>query len=269
MTAIEGAVALVTGAANGIGRATALALARRGAKLVLVDIDPQPIAAVADEIIAAGGEALPLALDLAREDSFPEMRRRTLERFGTIDIVMNNVGVLVSGQPQDIPLAEWERIINLNLMGVIRATHLFLPDLLAKGSGHVVNTASFAGLFPYAWDRLPYATTKGAIVTLTEGLALYLKPRGIGVTLLCPGPVRTAIGKSLKVYTQGLSLRGPGAQFAMLEAEAVGEMVADAIRDNRFFLPTDPQVQPLLAARGADPEGFLERQLQGFADDAG
>lgn len=265
MSRIEGAVAVVTGAANGIGRGTALALARRGARVVLVDIDEGLLQEVAREIEAAGGEALVLPLDLSREESFSLMRERTLERFGTVDIVMNNVGVLIGGLFEDIPLGEWERIINLNLMSVVRALHHFVPDLLAKGAGHVVNTASFAGLFPYAVDRLPYAATKGAIVTMTEGLALHLRPKGIGVTLLCPGPVRTAIGKTVRNYTEGLARRGPGDQFAMMEPEAVGEMVADAIRDNRFFLPTDPQVVELLAARGADMEAFLDRQAAGFA----
>lgn len=264
MTAIAGAVAVVTGAANGIGRASAVALAARGARVVLVDIDAALLEDAADAVKAAGGNALPLPLDLSREDSFVTMRARALDHFGTVDIVMNNVGVLVSGLPQDIPLDEWARIIDLNLLGVVRSIHHFLPDLLAKGSGHIVNTASFAGLYPYAFDRLPYAASKGAIVTMTEGLALYLKPRGIGVTLLCPGPVRTAIGRTMKSHTANLPLRGPGAQFAMLEAQAVGEMVADAIEQDRFFLPTDPQVKDLLAARGADMEAFLEQQIAGL-----
>lgn len=174
---------------------------------------------------------------------------------------MNNVGVLVSGRPQDIPLSEWERIINLNLMGVIRSVHCFTPDFVERGSGHFVNTASFAGLFPYAFDRLPYAASKGAIVTFSEGLALYLKPQGIGVTLLCPGPVRTAIGKTMKSYTEGIGLRGPGPQFAMQEPDAVGELVADAIEQDRFFVPTDDQVEAVLQERARAPDAFLARQI--------
>src|SRR5690606_15112734 len=113
----------------------------RGAKLVLVDIDAGALEDIAQDVRQAGADALPLALDLAREETFAELRTRTLEHFRTVDIVMNNVGVLVSGLPHDIPLSEWERVINLNLMGVVRAVHHFLPDLLAKGSGHIVNTA--------------------------------------------------------------------------------------------------------------------------------
>jgi NAD(P)-dependent dehydrogenase (short-subunit alcohol dehydrogenase family) len=262
MTQIAGAVAIVTGAANGIGRATAQSLARRGARLILADIDAEQLESVAQIIRDAGGQAQAVALDLSGTDAFDILRDRTLAEYGTVDIVMNNVGVLISGLPQDIPLAEWERIINLNLMGMVRSIHRFLPDLLAKGSGHIVNTASFAGLFPYAFDRLPYAATKGAIVTMTEGLALYLEPEGIGVTLLCPGPVRTAIGSTMRSYTGGLPLRGPGPQFALREAAEVGEMVASAIAENRFFVPTDERVKPLLAERGADMEAFLRKQAR-------
>lgn len=192
MTSIASRVAMITGAGNGIGRGTAIAFAQRGAKLVLVDIDAEGLAETAAQVEAAGAEVLPITIDIAREDAFVSVRDQVATRFGTVDIVMNNVGVIIGGRFHEIPLTEWERIINLNLMSVIRAIHLFLPDLLAKGVGHIVNTASFAGLFPYAYDRLPYAAAKGGLVTMTEGLALYLKPLGIGVTLLCPGASQDA-----------------------------------------------------------------------------
>ena len=261
MTPLEGKVAIVTGAANGIGLGTARALAQRGVRLVMVDIDGPLLETEAAALVAHGAEAVALREDLADADAFDRIRDAAFDRFGRVDIVMNNVGVLVSGLPQDIPLAEWERIINLNLMGVIRSVHRFVPDLVGQGSGHIVNTASFAGLFPYAYDRLPYAASKGAIVTLTEGLALYLKPQGIGVTLLCPGPVRTAIGKTMKRYTADIGLRGPGDQFAMQDTDMVGVMVADAIEQDRFFVPTDAQVGLVLEARARDPDGFLQRQI--------
>ena len=99
---------------------------------------------------------------------------------------------------------------------------------------------------------------------MTEALALYCKPRGVGVTLLCPGPVKTNIGATLKRWTEGLSLRGPGAQFAALDPEAVGEMVVQAILDDRLFLPTDAGLLPVLQAHEADRDAFLDRQIAGF-----
>jgi NAD(P)-dependent dehydrogenase (short-subunit alcohol dehydrogenase family) len=261
MTEIAGKTAVVTGGAKGIGRASALSLARRGARLVLVDID-DALEQTAAEIVATGGEAIAIRMNVGREDAFDIIRERTFAAFDGVDIVMNNVGVLTSGLMQDIPMEEWMRVMNLNVVAVARSIRCFLPDLLAQASGHIVNTASFAGLYPYAYDRIVYAASKGAVVTMTESLALYLLPRGIGVTLLCPGPVSTGIGATRSIFTDGLSLRGPGSQFGFKDPVEVGEMVADAIATNRFFLPTDDQVNALLAERGADLEAFVHKQAE-------
>ena len=261
MTPLEGRVAIITGAANGIGRGAAEALAKRGVKSLLVDIDQGGLETVATAIRALGGSAEALVLDLAKEDAPARMEAAALSAFGRIDIVINNVGVLVCGKPEDIPLSEWSRIYELNLMSVVRSAHHFIPRLIAQGSGHIVNTASFAGLFPYAFDRLPYASSKAAIVALSEGLALYLRPLGVGVTCLCPGPVKTQIGKTMKSWTPDLPLRGPGAQFGFREPDAVGEMLADAIERDHFFLATDDQVLDMMQARAADPNAFLARQI--------
>ncbi|MET0375583.1 MAG: SDR family oxidoreductase [Rhizorhabdus sp.] len=265
MTPLADKIAVVTGAASGIGRSAALALARRGVRVVLSDINQAGIDDATAAVAAGGGEAIAIAADVGRPEGMEIVRDAAVTRFGEVDIVMNNVGVLVSGRPEDIPLAEWERIINLNLMSVIRSVHLFIPGMIARGSGHIVNTASFAGLFAYAYDRLPYAASKAAIVALSEGLALYLRPKGVGVTCLCPGPVKTAIGSTMKRWTPDLGLRGPGPQFAMLDPDDVGEMVADAIERDRFFLPTDDQVREVMQRRAADPDRFLDEQIAAWS----
>jgi len=259
---LRGKVALITGGGSGIGRGAGIALARRGVKVIVADIDEAGASETAEAVRMAGGEAVAVTIDVGLPSAFDEIHAFAAGAYGAIDIVMNNVGVLVMGLIGDIPLAEWERVLNLNLMSVIRAQHRFVPEMVARGSGHIVNTASFAGLFPYAYDRLPYAASKGAIVTMTEGLALYCKPRGVGVTLLCPGPVKTNIGATLKSWTEGLPLRGPGAEFAMLDPLTVGEMVADAIIEDRFFLPTDELVKPLLRERDLDRDLFIAKQIE-------
>lgn len=249
------------GGASGIGRGTALALARSGAKVVVADID----SAGADEtvrlIYEAGGQARSEKIDVADDAAFPALRDVTLNRFGAIDIVMNNVGVMTRGLPEHIPVEEWTRILNINLMSVVRSNAVFLPILIEQGAGHIVNTASFAGLFGYSFDRLPYAAAKAAIVQISEGLALYLRPLGVGVTCLCPGPVRTNVMNSLREFGPKTDTLGPGPEFALLEPDVVGEMVVDAIRINRFMLATDQKVVPHLVARATDWDAFIARQI--------
>jgi NAD(P)-dependent dehydrogenase (short-subunit alcohol dehydrogenase family) len=260
MKDLNGKVAVVTGGASGIGRGSGLALAKAGAKLLLADIDlagAEETARLAREL---GVEAQAAQCDVGDAGCYLGLRDTAVERFGRYDILMNNVGVLTSGRPEDIPVSEWERVLNLNLMSVVRSLEAFLPGFLERGEGHIVNIASFAALFPYAYDRMPYAASKAAIVSLTEGLALYLRPKGIGVTLFCPGPVATNIGKSVKRWGEPIGVRGPGAGYAMISAEEAGEMVVASIREDRFIGFTHPQVREPMIRRAQDWEGFIAAQ---------
>jgi NAD(P)-dependent dehydrogenase (short-subunit alcohol dehydrogenase family) len=259
MDTLKGKVAVISGAASGIGRAIAHTLAARGTHVVAVDIDT--IDPLIEDVSARGASAFGYVADVSDPDAFEKVRDAALGRFGRIDIVANNVGVLTNGLPQDIPVSEWQRILEINLMSVVRSNAAFLPLLLDQGSGHLVNTASFAGLFTYSYDRLPYAATKAAIVQISEGLALYLRPRNIGVTLLCPGPVLTNIASSVPRFGSGAPLRVPGEQFELLDPAPVGELVAEAILHNRFFVPTHPQVVDELRRRVEDWDAYLEYQI--------
>lgn len=252
---------MITGGGSGIGRATAQSLAARGARLVIADINEQNAVRVAAEIGDAGGEAAAIACDVGAERAFEDLSSFTIGRFGAVDIVMNNVGVLTSGRPDHLPVGEWERIININLMSVVRSNAVFLPVLLAQGHGHIVNTASFAGLFTYSYDRMPYAATKAAIVQISEGLRLYLHPQGIGVTVLCPGPVATDIMATMPpTFGPAVPTALPGEQFDVLLPEVVGEQVAQAILEDTFMLYTDEQVRDILVERASDWNAFIARQ---------
>jgi NAD(P)-dependent dehydrogenase (short-subunit alcohol dehydrogenase family) len=266
MDSVQGKTAVITGGASGIGRATAHSLARRGTRVIVADIDAIGADAVASDITGNGGSATGIRCDVGSESAFEELKTFALDTYGRVDIVMNNVGVLTRGLPDHIPVHEWQRILNINLFSVVRSNDAFLPLLVEQGSGHIANTASFAGLYTYAYDRLPYAASKAAIVQISEALALYLRPKGIGVTLLCPGPVRTKIAASLPPgFGPATGTRGPGTQFGFLEPEVVGEQVADAIVDDTFWLPTDPQVRDVLVQRASDWDTFIDAQVKAIA----
>ena len=258
MEQLTGKVAVLTGAGSGIGRATALALGAEGVKVVVSDIDEARALAVADEITRLGGSALGVICDVSDDLEVALLRVAAMEAFGAVDIVMNNVGVLVLGQPTNIPMRAWRRMIELNLLSVVRSLDTFLPGLIEQGSGHFINTASTAGLYGYSTERLPYATTKGAVVAMTESLALYCRPKGVGVTLLCPGPVATNIAEQMQIFGEIGPLQAP--ELEILDPGVVGAQVIEAIKTNTYFVPTHREVHEILVRRAQDPERFIADQ---------
>jgi NAD(P)-dependent dehydrogenase (short-subunit alcohol dehydrogenase family) len=202
---------------------------------------------------------------VSRGESVRDAAAEAERRIGAIEIVKNNVGVILSGNPEDIPIAEWQRILDLNLLSMIRSNEVFLPRMIARGSGHIVNTASFAGLYPYAANRMPYVASKAAVVALSESLALYLHPKGVRVSCLCPGPVMTQVAKGMKEWSANVAMRGPGSQFKLLVPEDVAVILADGMRDGRVIIPTHEEVWPVLRRHAASPDGFIHEKIEEFA----
>ena len=183
---------------------------------------------------------------------------------GHVDIVMSNAGVAMIGPPEGLSMEEWDWILQINLYGVIRNVRAFLPHLLERGSGYVVNTASVAGLYAYSWDHPAYITAKHGVVGLTESLALFLKPLGIGVSVLCPSLIATNMGDTARFggvddiskWIAPMPFEEP------MDPALVGPMVADAIRDERYLILTDPEpIRERIARRGADPDAFVQAQI--------
>jgi len=256
---LQGAVAVLTGAGSGIGRAAARSLAARGARVAVSDLDADRVEATAADVVAAGGEAIGVRVDVSREGDLEQLRDRCLERFGRVDVVCNNVGVLAMGAPESLPLEAWERVLDLNLMSVARSNRVFLPLLVEQGRGHVVNTASASGLLAYGFDRLPYVASKHAVVGVSEALALYLAPKGIGVTCVCPSGVATNIVEQITVYGEATSPRAPA--HPIVEADVVGELIADAVIAGRFLVVTAPEIHDELQERATDIEAYLQRMI--------
>jgi NAD(P)-dependent dehydrogenase (short-subunit alcohol dehydrogenase family) len=260
MRSVEGAVAVITGAGSGIGRATALALARRGASILVSDLDESRAHAVAQEIETLGGRATGARCDVAGDADVAALADTALTTFGRVDIVMSNVGVIAKGLPLEIPIEAWSSIIDVNLLGTVRVLRAFLPPLLEQGSGHVITTGSTAGLFPYSFDRLPYAATKAGVIALTEGLALYLRPRGIGVTCFCPAGVITNIVEQVREYGPPTQVQMP--QIPLISAEEAGELVVRGILDDEVLVLSHPDAAAMIQRHARDREGFLRAQIE-------
>lgn len=267
MTQLQDAVAVVTGAGSGIGRGTCLAFAQRGARIVVADLNAERADEVVAEIREGGGEAVAVGNDVTEDGALEQLRDAAIEAFGTVDVVMNNVGGMTRGLPEHIPVEEWQRVLDVNFMPMVRSNNVFLPYFIERGHGHIVNTGSFAGLFPYAYDRLPYVAAKAAVVQVSESLRLYLEPKGIGVTLLTPGPVRTNISESFRDFGPPTQTRPPGPEFEFVLPEYVGSRVADAVESDRFWVTTHDNVVDKLRARANDWDGFLRDQLASMEDD--
>lgn len=261
---VEGKVAVVTGGASGIGRATALELARRGCDVVAADVNDERLGEVRDEVEALGRRYLGVHCDVAQDADVERLRDETLATMGRVDIVMSNAGVAMIGPLEGLSMAEWDWILQINLYGVIRTVRAFLPHLLERGSGHLVNTSSVAGLYAYAWDHPTYITAKFGVTGFTEALALYVKPLGLGVTLLTPGLVESNMGETARLggiddisrWIREIPLETP------VPAEAVGMLVADAIRDDRYHVMTHPEeASAKLRARGEGLDAFVASQI--------
>ena len=265
MDELRGRVVVITGGGSGIGRATALAFAREGTIPVIADVDLERAQAVEREANDQGVDAAAVLCDVTSDDDVAALRDVTLDRFGRVDIVMSNVSVIPIGRPETLPMEAWQRSIDVNLLSVVRSLRVFLPLFLEQGSGHVVNTASTAGLFAYAFERLPYTATKSAVVGLSEALALYLRPKGIGVSCLCPGPVATNIVEQITFHDE-VPINSP-LDLEVMDAAKVGDIVVDAVRANTFLVLTHPeQVHNILVRRAEDPEAFLDAQIAALAD---
>jgi len=242
----EGAVAVVTGGASGIGRGIALELHHRGADVAIADINEARLAQTIEELSRPGRPALGRKCDVTSDDDVASFRAAVLERFDHVDLLCNNAGVAVLGPPERVPMEDWEWILQVNVLGLVRGVRAFVPSMLERGCGHVVNTASVAGTWAYTWDAGPYITSKFAAYGFSEVLARRLKPHGIGVSVLCPGLVSTNLAETARFsgvpepQQAEWSYFPPDMQQAVAPEE-VGVMVADAVLADRFVIFTHAQ----------------------------
>ena len=265
---VAGRVAVITGAASGIGRATALATAAAGADLVLADVHTARLAEVQAAIAGLGQRAVAVRCDVSVDADVERLARVAEAELGPVDLLMNNAGVVLRGALEAIELADWEWCFGINVLGVVRGIRAFLPGMLTRGSGYIVNTGSVAGLLPLTGEGGPYIASKFAVVGLTEALALYCRPYGVGVSLLCPAGVATNLAETGR--SVGMTPERQVSETAMarklqggpeMQPAEVADCVLEAVRADRFFVLPDRSVEALLHTRAADLNAFLEARL--------
>ncbi len=258
-----GRVAVITGGASGIGRACALAMAEAGADIVIADLHEERMAATVAEIGKLGRRARAIRTDVSIDADLDRLAAESIREMGHVDLLMNNAGVVAGGPIESVSMADWQWILGINLLGPIRGVRAFLPHLLERGSGYIVNTASFAGLMAHNPLTIPYDTSKHGVMGLSQGLALYLRPRGIGVSVLCPGYVRTNLGENTRVTGMGETPDGPAhVPDRVVTAEEVALRVVDAVRNERFLILSQDEHLKIVQRRWQDIDRHIDRQIE-------
>ena len=266
MRELAGKTAFVTGGASGIGLALGRAFAQAGMKVMLADIETEALAAAVKSLHNLGPDVRGVPCDVADPASVERAAKASFEAFGNVHVVCNNAGVAGGGGIDTISLDSWRWVLDVNLMGVLHGIRTFLPHIRAHGEGgHIVNTASMAGM-DSGLGFSSYVASKFAVVGMSEGLATQLKPLGIGVTVLCPGFVRTRIGESGRNRPERygdaptLDPASPAGALvariaellkAGLDPSVVAAKVLAAIRDDELYVFTHPEMRAELEQRFA------------------
>ena len=190
--AFAGRAAIVTGGGSGIGAALVRALAARGTAVVIADIDETAAKSIADDVAAGGGEVSTVVLDVRDSAAVSELVHNVAAERGALDFIFNNAGIAIGGLVEELTLDHWDRVIDVNIRGVVHGVHAAYPLMLRQGHGHIINTASLAGLVPGP-SLAPYAAAKHAVVGLSLSLRAEGASRGVRVSAVCPGFVDTPL----------------------------------------------------------------------------
>lgn len=270
MDDFEGKVAVVTGAASGIGRAMADAFVAEGMKVVLADVESAPLEAAATELREAGGDVFAVIADVREPAEVDRIGAAAMDVFGGLHVACNNAGVSGGGLAWEIDLETWRWIIDVDLWGVIHGVRTFTPLIIRSGGGHIVNTASMAGLSSNA-GMGPYNVAKHGVVTLSETMYVELEMTHpeVGISVLCPGWVRTRINESERNRPDQPAVGDDPDENLLALKEMVGNWIAEglqpahvaslvveAIRERRFYVLTHPEWQGMVRDR-------VDRMLSG------
>lgn len=263
MNHLDGRAAFITGAASGLGLAMSEALGRAGMKIMMADINAQDLEAAVERIKSFQITAEGVVCDVTSRQAVEAAAQATIQAFGRVHVCINNAGVAVGGPIGQISPRDWDWIIDVNLKGVVYGVETFAPLIRAHGEGgHIVNVASMAGMVSPA-NMEPYTATKFAVVAMSEGWSQQLAPENIGVSVLCPGFVKSRIHESARnkpsAYGSGPVGSGLGqseteaAQMVLsgIDSSVVGARVVEAIRNNESYIFTHPEMKAFVEMRFA------------------
>lgn len=260
---------LITGAASGMGRSFAIALAREGMNLFITDIDMENLAGVQREIEGMGVKIFSDKCDVSNYSDFKNVAKEFYSKMGDLDLLINNAGIVIGGSVAELELEDWKEVLDVNLWSIIHSLKVFLPRMLEKGSGHIVNVASGAGVIGSS-EPLPYIASKFAVVGISEGLFGRLKNQGINVSVIVPLYIRTNIFFTSKMkYSEKLvgefsqekldeinsSILKEMSSKAMLPDRAVKKYIA-GIKKNQLYIYDSRAPLTALALKGTNPQQY-------------
>jgi NAD(P)-dependent dehydrogenase (short-subunit alcohol dehydrogenase family) len=229
-------VAIVTGAGSGIGRGLAEELSRRGARVVISDVNAERIRKVAEGIARSGGSVTSSTLDVSRYEEVKRLIEDTVRTHGRIDYIFNNAGIAVGGAARDFQIDDWRRVIDVNLGGVVNGASVAYPIMVKQGFGHIINTASIEGLVAFPGTS-SYVASKFGVVGLSAALRVEGACHGVRVSAVCPGYVKTAIfddAKVVNVNTEGTMYRPP--DWAGVTPEECARIILRGVDRNRALI---------------------------------
>ena len=255
---------VITGAGSGLGRALARAFAAQGAKIAITDRDLDAAAATLQAVEAAGGGGFVQPLDVTREADFAALAQRLAADWGGLDVLINNAGVATAGTVADAGLAQWQQVLDINLLGCVRGVQALAPMMVAQGRGHIVNVASFAGIANPP-GMASYNAAKAAVISLSETLRFEMAPRGVGVTVACPSFFKTRLLEtSREQAVDGLpsspmeGIVGRLMDKATVTADDVARDIVDAVARRRFMVITHADARRLHQFKRLSPSRYFK-----------
>ncbi|MDP2228372.1 MAG: SDR family NAD(P)-dependent oxidoreductase [Moraxellaceae bacterium] len=248
-------IILITGAGSGIGRATALKMAEYDTQLILCDLNAESVQETAVLARELGSAATTHTVNVSDWDDMQALSEKVHKHFGALDILVNNAGVGLGGDFLSTPIADWQWVIGINLMGVVHGCKLFAPAMVEKGGGHIVNVASAAGYYA-APEMTAYAASKHAVMGLSESLRAEMSEYGIGVSAICPGIINTNIVATGRMHgATGAAQEKIAALYRRRNygPELVANAIVGAIENNRAVTPVSPEAWLMYGAKRFTP----------------